>query len=105
VMAFMLVFTLGLSMVLTRLFVAAGGSVLVVALAHASLNAFGDGLSDSVHLSGDPFLVSVGGLLGFALMAIVLAVVYGYRRRSHGDGSRPGSARRPLRGTSAAIAT
>jgi hypothetical protein len=80
VMAFMFVFTLGLSMLLTRLFVAAGGSVLVVTLAHASLNAFGDRLSDGAHLSGDPFLVSVGGLLGFVLMAIVIGVAYGYPR-------------------------
>jgi CAAX protease family protein len=81
VLAFMLALTLGLSLLLTRLFVAAGGSVLVVALAHASFNAFGDRLSDSIHLSGDPFLVSIGGVLGFALMAVVIAVVYGFRRR------------------------
>jgi CAAX protease family protein len=81
VMAFMLLLTLGLSILLTRLFVVAGGSVLVVALAHASFNAFGDRLSDSAHLSGDPFLVSVGGVLGFALMALVIGVVSGYRRR------------------------
>jgi uncharacterized protein len=81
VMAFMLLLTLGLSILLTRLYVVAGGSVLVVALAHASFNAFGDRLSDSAHLSGDPFLVSVGGVLGFALMAIVIGVIWGYRRR------------------------
>jgi CAAX protease family protein len=92
VMAFMLLFTLGLSMALTRLFVAAGGSVLVTTFAHASLNAFGDRLSDSAHLSGDPFLVSVGGLLGFALIALVLAAAYGYRRRR----SRSDSRSRPL---------
>jgi uncharacterized protein len=82
----MLVFALGLSLMLTRLYVAAAGSVLAVTLAHASLNAFGDRLSDPAHLSGDPFLVSIGGLVGFALMAIVLAGVYGYRRRrTHRD--------------------
>jgi uncharacterized protein len=81
VMAFMFVFTLGLSLLLTRLFVVAGASVLVVTLAHASLNAFGDRLSAAAHLSGDPFLVSVGGAVGFALMAMVIAVVYGYRHR------------------------
>jgi uncharacterized protein len=83
-MAFMLMFTLGLSLLLTRLFVAAGGSLLAVTLAHASLNAFGDRLSDSAHLSGDPFIVSVGGLVGFTLIAIAVAVAYGYRRhRAH----------------------
>jgi CAAX protease family protein len=86
VMAFMLMFTLGLSLLLTRLFVAAGGSLLAVTLAHASLNAFGDRLSDSAHLTGDPFIVSVGGLVGFTLIAIVVAVAYGYRRhRTHTD--------------------
>jgi uncharacterized protein len=93
VMAFMFVFTLGLSMLLTRLFVAAGGSVLVVTLAHASLNAFGDRLSDSAHLSGDPFLVSVGGLLGFILMAIVIAAAYGHLSRPRDPHDRNASVR------------
>jgi len=107
VLAFMLALTLGLSMLLTRLFVAAGGSVLVVTFAHASFNAFGDRLSDSAHLSGDPFLVSVGGLLGFALMALVIVGVYGYRRHRshrHAPPSR-GRARSHGRGASAAIAS
>jgi hypothetical protein len=81
VLGFMLLLTLGLSILLTRLFVVAGGSVLVVSLAHASFNAFGDRLSDSAHLSGDPFLVSVGGVLGLALMALVIGAVWMYRRR------------------------
>jgi hypothetical protein len=80
VLMFMFVFTLGLSMLLTRLFVAAGGSVLAVTLAHASLNAFGDRLSDTKHLSGDPFLVSVGGLVGFVLLGVAVAAAY--RRRT-----------------------
>jgi uncharacterized protein len=106
VMAFMLVFTLGLSMALTRLFVAAGGSVMVVAFAHASLNAFGDRLSDSAHLSGDPFLVSVGGLLGFILMAIAIAAAYGYRsrRRDPDDRNVRGPARHRTGNASPAVA-
>jgi uncharacterized protein len=105
VMAFMLVFTLGLSLMLTRLYVAAAGSVLAVTLAHASLNAFGDRLSDPANLSGDPFLVSIGGLAGFALMAIVLALAYRYRQhRSHRDGRRGSTAtERRTRNTPSAV--
>jgi uncharacterized protein len=86
VLVFMFLFGVGISLLLTRVFVATGGSVLVVAVMHASLNVFGDRLSDSAHLSGDPFLVSVGGLIGFVLMAIAVAIAYGYRgRRSDTD--------------------
>jgi hypothetical protein len=76
VMAFMFVFVLGMSTLLTRLFVASGGSVLVVTLAHSSLNAFGDRLSDSSHLIGNAFVASVGGLIGFALLTLVVIAAY-----------------------------
>jgi membrane protease YdiL (CAAX protease family) len=81
VLAFMLALTAALSLLLTRLFVIAGGSVLVVAVAHASFNAFGDRLSDGDHLVGNPFLASVGGLVGFAVMAPTVLAVYRLRRR------------------------
>jgi membrane protease YdiL (CAAX protease family) len=77
VLAFMLALTLVMSLLLTRLFVLAGGSVLVTAVAHASFNAFGDRLSDSDHLSSNPFLGGVGGVVGLGLMAVVVLVVYG----------------------------
>jgi hypothetical protein len=99
VLAFMLLFCLGISLLMTRLFVAAAGSVLVVTFAHASLNAFGDRLSDVTHLSGDPFLVSIGGLLGFGTMAAVVLLVYGYRRR----GAPAHSATRPAQAQTAGI--
>jgi hypothetical protein len=76
VLAFMLAMTIGLSLLLTRLFVLAGGSVLVTAVAHASFNAFGDRLSNGEHLVGNPFLASVGGLVGLAVMALAVLVVY-----------------------------
>jgi uncharacterized protein len=79
VLAFMLALTAALSLLLTRLYVAAGASVLVTAVAHASFNAFGDRLSDAKHLVGDPFLASVGGVVGLGLMAIAVVIVY--RRR------------------------
>jgi hypothetical protein len=82
VLAFMTVTGIGISLLATRLFVAAGGSVLVVALMHGSLNAFGDRVSDSAHLSGDPFVVSVGGLIGFVVIAVAVLIAYKLRRGS-----------------------
>jgi hypothetical protein len=80
VLLFMTVLGIGLSLLLTRLFVAAGGSVLVAALMHGSLNAYSDRLSDSVHLSGDPFVVSVGGVIGMGVIAVAVVVAYLWRR-------------------------
>jgi uncharacterized protein len=77
VLAFMLALTIALSLLLTRLFVLAGGSVLVTAVAHASFNAFGDGLSTSEHLSSNAFLGGVGGVVGLGVMALAVVVVYG----------------------------
>lgn len=54
--------------------------MLVVALMHGSLNAFGDRLSDSAHLPGDPFIVSIGGLIGFGVIAVVVLIAYSRRR-------------------------
>jgi uncharacterized protein len=82
VLAFMVALGIMLSLFFTRMFVAAGGSVLVVAVMHGSLNAFGDRLSNGEHLLGDPFVASIGGLVGFALMAAVLVAAYGLRSRS-----------------------
>jgi membrane protease YdiL (CAAX protease family) len=85
----MTVLGIGLSLLLTRLFVAAGGSVLVAALLHGSLNAYGDRLSDSRHLSGDPFVVSVGGAIGVAVLAVVVLVAYLWRRKTAVKGGDP----------------
>jgi uncharacterized protein len=94
VLGFMLALTAALSLLLTRLFVVAGGSVLVTAVAHASFNAFGDRLSNGDHLVANPFLGGVGGLVGLGLMAITALAVYGHRRirapRAHPSG--PGAA-------------
>jgi uncharacterized protein len=84
VLGFMLALTAALSLLLTRLYVAAGASVLVTAVAHASFNAFGDRLSGSEHLIGNPFVASVGGVVGLGLMAIAVLVVYRRRGRSEG---------------------
>jgi uncharacterized protein len=100
VLAFMLALTVALSLLLTRLFVVAGGSVLVTAVAHASFNAFGDRLSDSEHLSSNPFLGGVGGVVGLGLMAVAVVVVYGRgvsrrRQRPRAVGGEVASARMP----------
>jgi CAAX protease family protein len=65
-----------LSLLFTRLFVASAGSVLVVAVAHGSLNAFSDRLTDIDHLSGSPLIVSGGGVVGVAVMAVAALVAY-----------------------------
>jgi hypothetical protein len=100
VLAFMLALTLALSLLLTRLFVLAGGSVLVTAVAHASFNAFGDRLSASEHLSSNPFLGGVGGVVGLGVMAVAVLVVYGRglsrrRHRPRAVGGEVVSARMP----------
>jgi hypothetical protein len=82
VLIYMTVLGIGLSLLLTRMFVAAGGSVLVAALMHGSLNAYSDRLSDSAHLSGDPFIVSVGGLIGVGVIAVVVVIAYSWRHKS-----------------------
>jgi membrane protease YdiL (CAAX protease family) len=100
VLGFMLALTIALSLLLTRLFVLAGGSVLVTAVAHASFNAFGDRLSDSDHLSSNPFLGGVGGVVGLGLMAVAVLIVYGRgvsrrRHRPRAVGGEVASARMP----------
>jgi CAAX protease family protein len=73
---------LALSLLFTRFFVAAGGAVVTVALLHGSLNAFSDRLGDPAHLAGDPFVVSVGGVVGILVTLAAVGVAYGVRRRA-----------------------
>ena len=73
---------LALSLLFTRFFVAAGGAVATVALLHGSLNAFSDRLADPAHLAGDPFVVSVGGVVGILVTLAAVGVAYGVRRRA-----------------------
>jgi hypothetical protein len=84
-----------LSLLFTRLFVASGGSVLVVAVAHGSLNAFSDRLTDSDHLSGSPLVVSGGGVMGTAVLAIAALVAYGVFRRTGWSRGRRASPAEP----------
>jgi hypothetical protein len=81
VLAAMTAGVLALSLLFTRFFVAAGGAVVTVALLHGSLNAFSDRLADPAHLAGDPFVVSVGGVVGILVTLAGVAVAYALRGR------------------------
>jgi membrane protease YdiL (CAAX protease family) len=72
-----------MSVLFTRLFVAAGGSVLVVTLLHASLNAFGDRLGGPKHVVGDQLVVSLSGVIGIAVLTIVAVCAYAIPRLRH----------------------
>jgi membrane protease YdiL (CAAX protease family) len=78
--------TVFLSMLHTRLFVASGASVMVVTVLHASLNAFSDRLTDAKHLTGDPLVVSAGGVIAISILAIV--TLFAYRRSAERDTAR-----------------
>jgi uncharacterized protein len=96
-LAVMTAAALPLSLLFTRLFVASGGAVLVVALFHGSLNAFSDRLADSIHLTGDPFVVSVGGLVGILVALVAAVAAYWLRHRGGNDPVEPTSTRVRLR--------
>jgi membrane protease YdiL (CAAX protease family) len=76
---------LAMSLLFTRLFVASGGAVLAVAVLHGSLNAFSDRLADPAHLIGDPFVVSIGGVVGILLMLAAAVAAYRFRRARPAD--------------------
>jgi uncharacterized protein len=65
-----------LSFLHTRFYVASGYSLIAVALLHGSLNTFSDRLTDPEHLSGNPLIVSAGGVIASALLAIGIFITY-----------------------------
>jgi membrane protease YdiL (CAAX protease family) len=65
-----------MSMLFTRLYVAAGASVLVVTVLHASLNSFADRLADGKHLIGDALLASPNGAIGIGVLGGLALLVY-----------------------------
>lgn len=93
------VFTLAvicLSFVFTWFYRATAGSVVLAALLHGSINAYGDGLSASeVVPDGNPVIVGSGGVVAMAALLIGILVVYGVKKRripagytsSHGHGT------------------
>jgi uncharacterized protein len=66
--------TVLLSMLHTRFYIVSGGSVIVTAILHGSLNTFSDRLTDSKHLAGNPLVVGGGGAIAIAI-AIVASLV------------------------------
>jgi membrane protease YdiL (CAAX protease family) len=72
-----------LSWLHTRFFIASGGSVVVTALLHGSLNTFSDRLTDADHLAGNPLIVAGGGLIAsvIGVTAAVLTALWLRRRR------------------------
>jgi membrane protease YdiL (CAAX protease family) len=71
-----------MSLLFTRLYVAAGGSVLVATLLHASLNAYGDGLGATKRFVSDhTLLTSPGGAIAMGLFALMAVCAYGLRTR------------------------
>jgi membrane protease YdiL (CAAX protease family) len=65
-----------LSLLHTRFYVASGYSLVAVSLLHGSLNTFSDRLTDPDHLSGNPLIVSGGGVIVSALIAVGIFMTY-----------------------------
>jgi membrane protease YdiL (CAAX protease family) len=71
-----------MSLLFTRLYVAAGGAVLVATLLHGSLNAYGDGLGATKRFVTDhTLLTSPGGAIAMGIFALMAASAYGMRGR------------------------
>lgn len=68
--------TMALSLLHARVFLAAGGAVLVATVLHGSFNAFSDKLTSPDHLTGNPLVVSPGGAIGIAVMALTALALY-----------------------------
>lgn len=66
--------TVALSLILTRLVVAAGGAVLVAAIMHGSFNAFSDALTTTDHLTGAQLVVTPGGAVGIGVLFLAVAI-------------------------------
>jgi CAAX protease family protein len=71
-----------MSLLFTRLYVAAGGAVLVASLLHGSLNAYGDGLGATKRFVTDhTLLTSPGGAIAMGIFALMAASAYAMRGR------------------------
>jgi hypothetical protein len=71
-----------LSLLSTRLYVAAGGSVLAVAVLHGSFNSFGDTLTGTKHFEGNPLVATPAGMIGLGVLTLAAVVAYHLRRPS-----------------------
>jgi uncharacterized protein len=75
--------TVALSLIISRVFLAAGGAVLVAAVMHGSFNSYSDTLTTTDHLTGNALVVTPGGAVGIGvlLLAVVAAHTAARRRR------------------------
>jgi Type II CAAX prenyl endopeptidase Rce1-like len=89
-----------LSLLLTRAYLAAGGALLVPVIMHASFNRFGDTLTNTDHLSGDPLLVTPGGLVGIALILATVVTAHAFGRKRGERSATPTPVAAPHRAAS-----
>lgn len=71
-----MVAAIAMSLIFTRMYLAAGGAVLVAALVHASFNAYSDVLTTTDHLGGNPLVVTPGGAVGLALLFLTVIAAH-----------------------------
>jgi CAAX protease family protein len=71
-----MVAAIAMSLIFTRMYLAAGGAVLVAALVHASFNAYSDLLTTTNHLGGNPLVVTPGGAVGLALLFLTVIAAH-----------------------------
>jgi membrane protease YdiL (CAAX protease family) len=67
-----LVAAIAISLIFTRMYVAAGGAVLVAAVVHGSFNAYSDFVTTTDHLGGNQLVVTPGGAVGIALLFLTV---------------------------------
>jgi CAAX protease family protein len=67
---------IAISLIFTRMYVAAGGAVLVAAVVHGSFNAYSDFVATTDHLGGNPLVVAPGGAVGIALLFLTVIAAH-----------------------------
>jgi membrane protease YdiL (CAAX protease family) len=71
-----LVAAIAISLIFTRMYMAAGGAVLVAAAVHGSFNAYADFLATTDHLSGNQLVVTPAGAVGIALLFLTVIAAH-----------------------------
>jgi uncharacterized protein len=67
---------IAISLIFTRMYVAAGGAVLVAAVVHGSFNAYSAFVATTDHLGGNPLVVAPGGAVGIALLFLTVIAAH-----------------------------
>jgi len=71
-----LVAAIAISLIFTRMYLAAGGAVLVAAVVHGSFNAYSDIVTTTDHLGGNQLVVTPGGAVGIALLFLTVIAAH-----------------------------